>query len=122
MSIISDKIKEVFADYSICKDKSAYSLFDGRNLPTFVKDYILNRFSDGEIRDEAAIKEYLAAKMPQNTDSIMMRLLDGDAINITTRIVVKTQLEEGKVSFMLPDLNISSKMYISNNVLEESRN
>lgn len=122
MSIISDKIKDVFADYAICKDKSAYSLFDGRNLPTFVKDYILNRFSDGEIRDEEAIKEYLAAKMPQNTDSIMMRLLDGDEINITTRIVVKTQLEEGKVSFMLPDLNISSKMYISNNVLEESRN
>ena len=45
MDTISTKIQETFADYAICKDRAAYGLFAGRNLPTFVKDYILNRFS-----------------------------------------------------------------------------
>ena len=104
MDTISTKIQETFADYAICKDRAAYGLFAGRNLPTFVKDYILNRFSKGEERDEDGIREYLAAKMPQNSDSLMMRLLEGENVNITTRIVVKTKLDDGMVAFMLPDL------------------
>lgn len=119
---ISAKIQEHFADYAICKDKAAYGLFAGRNLPTFVKDYILNRFSKGEERDEDGIREYLAAKMPQNSDSLMMRLLDGDEVNITTRIFVKTELGDGKVAFILPDLNISANMYIQPKVLADNKN
>ena len=122
MSDISTKIQETFGDYAICKDKTAYGLFAGRNLPTFVKDYILNRFSKGEERDENGIREYLTTKMPQNGDSLMMRLLEGNDVNITTRIFVKTELGEGKVAFMIPDLNVTSNMYISPKVLEESRN
>lgn len=121
MNTISTKIQEVFADYAICKDKNAEGIFAGRNLPTFVKDYILNRFSKGEERDEAGIREYLAAKMPQNSDSLMIRLLEGESVNITTRIVVKTQLDNGKVAFMLPDLNISANMYIQPKVLADNR-
>lgn len=119
---ISVKIQEYFADYAICKDKAAYGLFAGRNLPTFVKDYILNRFSKGEERDEDGIREYLAAKMPQNRDRLMMRLLDGDEVNITTRIFVKTELGDGKVAFILPDLNISANMYIQPKVLADNKN
>lgn len=122
MNEFSIKIQKNFADYAIYKDKTAYALFAGRNLPTFVKDYILNRFSKGGIRDEEGIREYLAAKMPQNSDSLMMQLLSGNDVNITTRIFVKTELGEGKVAFILPDLNITSNMYISSKVLEENKN
>lgn len=122
MSDISTRIQEVFADFAICKDKTAESLFAGRNLPTFVRDYILNRYSKGEVRDEEAIREYLAAKMPQNSDSLMMRLLDGEHVNITTRIFVKTKLDEGKVTFSLPDLNISANMFIAQKVLTDNKN
>lgn len=122
MDTISTKIQGAFADYAICKDKSAYGLFAGRNLPTFVKDYILNRFSRGEERDEDGIREYLAAKMPQNSDSLMMRLLEGEKVNITTRIVIKTQLDNGQVAFMLPDLNITANMFIHPVVLSDNKN
>mgnify|MGYP003289096622 CR=1 FL=1 len=123
MSTISLKIKDSFADYAICKNKGAYAIFEGRNIPNFVKDYILNRFTiEGGERDEEAIREYLAAKMPQNSDSLMMRLLEGELVNITTRIVVNTKLDDGMVAFMLPDLNISANMYIQANVLEENKN
>lgn len=122
MDTISTRIQEVFADYAICKDKAAYGLFAGRNLPTFVKDYILNRFSKGEERDEKGIYEYLAAKMPLHSDSLMMRLLDGEQVNITTRILVQTKLDDGMVAFMLPDLNITAKMFIQPKVLTDNKN
>ena len=121
--MISEKIRDSFADYAVCKDKSAYSLFDGRTLPTFVKDYILNKFSDGENRDEDAIREYLDAKMPQNSDSLTTRLLQGEMVNISTRIVVKTKLEDGKVAFMLPDQNMTSgNMFIHQKVFADNQN
>lgn len=122
MNELSNNIKRIFADYAICKDKTAYGLFVGRNLPSFVKDYILNRFSNGEERDEDGIHEYLATKIPQNADGLMMQLLNGEDVNITTRIFVKTELSEGKVVFMVPDLNITSNMYISSEVLERNGN
>jgi ATP-dependent Lon protease len=92
-------------------------------LPTFVKDYILNKFSDGENRDEDAIREYLDAKMPQNSDSLTTRLLQGEMVNISTRIVVKTKLEDGKVAFMLPDQNMTSgNMFIHQKVFADNQN
>lgn len=122
MEAISKTIQKAFSDYAVCKDKASYRLFNGRSLPSFVKDYILNRFSNGEERDEGGIREYLATKMPQNGDSLKMRLLAGENVNITARIVVKTKLDDGKVSFMLPDMNIDANMFISSKVLEENRN
>lgn len=122
MSELAEKVRNVFADYAIYKDKTANSLFAGRNLPSFVKDFILNRFSNGTERDEEAIMEYLATKMPQNSDTLRMRLLDGEPVNITTRVSVKTELSEGRVAFWLPDLNFTSNMYISPSVLQDNRN
>ncbi len=121
MSDISTRIQEAFADYAIYKDKSAYGMFAGRNLPMFVKDYILNRFTKSGVRDEEGIREYLAAKMPISSDSLMMRLLDGEDVNVTTRVVVSTKLDDGKVAFMLPDLNITAKMYVAPKVLTDNK-
>lgn len=122
MNELSLNIRRAFADYAICKDKTAYSLFAGRDLPTYVKDYILNRFSRGGERDEEGIREYLAAKMPLNSDTLMMRLLEGENVNITTRIFIQTRLEDGKVAFTLPDLNISARMFVLPKVITENRN
>ena len=122
METISRTIQNAFSDYAVCKDKASYRLFSGRNLPAFVKDYILNRFSKGEERDEDEIREYLASKMPQDGDGLKMRLLAGENVNITARIVVKTKLDDGKVAFMLPDMNIDANMFVSPKILDDNRN
>ena len=41
MSRIGQKIEQVFPDIAILKDQDSYSVFDGRNLPSFVKDFLL---------------------------------------------------------------------------------
>ena len=121
MSALSELIREAFSDYAIYKDKSANSLFAGRTLPNFVKDYVLNRFSNGEERDDEAIRKYLDEKMPVDANDIQMRLMDGEIVNITTKVVVLPDMGTGKVAFALPELSLNSKMYIGTKVLKECR-
>jgi len=117
---ISTRIKEVCSDYAIYKDKEAYALFAGRTLPNFVKDYILCRFTDDGSRDDQAIREYLDAKMPGSSEGLMMKLMNGEAVNITTCVFVKIELNKGQVAFHLPDLNVSADMLISPQVLQDN--
>ena len=43
----TEKLKEQFASMAIYKDPaSTNSLFAGRNLPSFVKDFILKKYKD----------------------------------------------------------------------------
>lgn len=45
---ITQNTKEVFPELSIMKARRYDSLFKGRNLPSFVRDYILRRFTDND--------------------------------------------------------------------------
>ena len=52
---LSDKIREQFSAMSIYKDPDyTTSLFAGRNLPSFVKDFLLKRYlnPDGTVNRE----------------------------------------------------------------------
>jgi ATP-dependent Lon protease len=55
MSSIGQKIKQVFPDIAILKDQDNYSVFNGRNLPSFVKDFLIRKHidSDGNLNKEA---------------------------------------------------------------------
>lgn len=59
---MEDKIKQVFPDASVMKSGATDTLFAGRNLPVFVRDYILRRFSDehGNV-DKEALTNYFDA-------------------------------------------------------------
>ena len=77
MEDISNTIRTIYTDYAINKSAETEALFSGRNLPTFVKDFIINRFSENGEIDTVAIKEYLANKMPTSGAHINMLLLTG---------------------------------------------
>ena len=113
-------IQTAFGDFAVYRDKASERLFAGRTLPNYVKDYILNRFSRGEERDDEAIRQYLAEKMPTDNDGLMRKLLSGEPVNITTRVMLNTDLADGKVTFYLPDHAINAKMFVSSSVLDEA--
>ena len=48
MSDIGNKIKEVFGSAAVYKDPANYEVFNGRNLPSFVKDYLISTHISGE--------------------------------------------------------------------------
>ena len=120
MSNISEKIKEYFPDLAIMKNSANNGLFSGRNLPSFVKDYIIRRFaSEDGIADRDMVNEYLINKMPDNIAIIKNRLLAGEQVNVTVRFIIKSDLASGRTTFSVPDAQITSNAFVSPQLLEE---
>lgn len=120
MNLISEKIKRVFPDLAVMKNTVNKSLFAGRNLPSFVKDYIVCKYSDENgIADREQVAAYLEHKMPDNIVTIKNRLLTGEQVNVTVRFVVKSDLASGRTAFSIPDAQITSNAYIAPSLIEE---
>lgn len=93
MTYINQKIKEVFPDLSVMKHTSNNALFKGRNLPSFVKDFVLRRYTDTEGNiDAESLKSYLDTKMPIDCNHIKQLLITGESVNITTRFTTTTDI------------------------------
>ncbi len=104
--IVITKIREQFAPMAIYKDPaSTSSLFAGRNLPAFVKDFILKRYIniDGSIK-RMDLTEFLDKVIPQS--DIKGRLGEGEEITLLTRFIVYIDLVKGLRRFGIPDLGI----------------
>lgn len=115
-------IHTIFKDVSIYKDRGNDALFQGRNLPSFVKDYIIRRYSDADgILDINQLKDYLEDKMPTDKNNLKSRLMRGEKINLTSRVVFKTNIRDGKVEFEIPDAGITSDAIVANALIEKSQ-
>lgn len=121
MNFINQKIKEVFPDLSVMKRTGNNALFKGRNLPSFVKDFVLRRYTDGEGNVNAeALKRYLDEKMPIEAESVKQRLLNGGAVNITTRFITATDIANARVKVSIPELGINADAYVTPQLLHDN--
>ena len=105
---ISNKIKKYFASMAIYKDPaSTNSLFAGRNLPSFVKDFILKKYinADGQV-DRGALTAFLDNVIPQDASSVKDRLGNGQELTLLTRFIIYIDLVKGIRRFSIPDLGI----------------
>lgn len=104
---LEDKIKKNFPGLVILKDSDKTKpLFAGRNLPAFVKDFVLKRYvtADGEI-EEGLLTSFLDNTIPQG--SIKEKLTNScDPITILTRFIVYIDLIKNKYRFAIPDCGI----------------
>lgn len=117
----SDKIKQAFPDASVMKSGANDTLFAGRNLPVFVRDYILRRFSDkdGNV-DKEALSNYFDEKMGIDGLILKNRLFSGrERVNVTSRAVFRTELDKGTVWFDLPDAGITKDARVSPQLIQE---
>lgn len=122
MAYISKKIKDVFPDLAIMKTSENNSLFSGRNLPSFVRDYILRRFTDASgVVDRGELHAYLDSKMPADYNSIKSRLLAGEKVNMTTRFITRNDIATGRTQFFIPDAQIQSDAYVSSSLMDNYR-
>lgn len=110
--IISDKIRQCFSAMSICKDPAlTSSLFAGRNLPSFVKDYLMKRYLNsqtGEI-DKMALSTFLDSVIPAAQGSVKDRLQNGEEVMLLARFVVYIDLVKNERQFAIPDYGIKQR-------------
>jgi len=48
MNDLDGKIKELFKEESVLKTPERYQIFHGNPLPSFIKDWLIKRFTDKE--------------------------------------------------------------------------
>lgn len=121
MSAIGDKIKQVFGGAAVYKNPANYEVFNGRNLPSFVKDYLISTHiaADGSFKREA-LTRFLDAHIPKDNSAILARLRRGETLTLLTRFVVTTSLAQNKTSFQIPDMGIkASDTLIPDYLIEE---
>ena len=107
MTMIQDKAKLHFANMAIFKDDKTNSFFVGRNLPSFVKDFILKRYTNesGQV-DGNALSTFLKNVIPSKAENVKDRLGNGEEVILLTRFVVYIDLVKGIRRFGIPDLGI----------------
>ena len=106
---LQEKIRTYFKDMSIYKDpKATNSLFAGRNLPSFVKDYLLKRFLDidtGAV-DTMMLSAFLDKVIPAKGELVKEKILSGEEVVLLTRFIIYIDLVKGEKQFAIPDYGI----------------
>lgn len=110
MSTLDDKIKQAFPDESVNKIPQNYSVFGGKNLPSFIKDFLIKRYTDsyGNL-DRNGVLKFLEDHIPNKDNDLKNRLRTyREEVTVLTRFIVETDFKNDKLLFSIPDLNIKS--------------
>lgn len=105
---LCNKVRQHFSQMAIYKDPaSTNSLFVGRNLPSFVKDFILKRYTieSGSV-DRGALTSFLNMVIPKEASSVKDKLGSGNELTLLTRFIIYIDLVKGIRRFAIPDLGI----------------
>lgn len=106
---LQQKVREHFSAMSIYKDPQlANSIFAGRNLPSFVKDYLLKRYLDtstGSI-DTVGLNAFLDKVIPAKGGTVKDELQEGREVMLLCRFTIYIDLVKGQKQFAIPDYGI----------------
>lgn len=109
---LQQKVRRYFSAMSIYKDpKATNSIFAGRNLPSFVKDYLLKRYlnvSTGEI-DTLGLNTFLEKVIPANGGTVKDDILAGKEVTLLARFSIYIDLVKGEKQFAIPDYGIKQR-------------
>ena len=106
---IQEKVRQYFSAMSIYKyPEKTNSIFAGRNLPAFVKDYLMKRYLNiqtGEI-DTLSLTQFLDQVIPTNSGSVKDRIVSGEEVVLLCRFIIYIDLVKGVKQFAIPDYGI----------------
>lgn len=109
MSTLGDKIKVIFRGSAVYKNPDNNEVFAGRNIPSFVKDFLLANHidNDGQLCREALVR-FLEDHIPLNSNAIRARLMQGEVIKLLTRFEICTSIASHKTQFQIPEMGIKN--------------
>lgn len=107
---LCEKIRHHFLSMSIYKDpEETNSLFSGRNLPSFVKDFLLKKYVDFEGRvNKKGLTSFLDMVIPKEPAEVKRKLADGQDLTLLCRFIVYIDLKKNIMRFSIPDMGIKT--------------
>ena len=110
MNSLDSKIKQTFPDESVYKIPERYNVFNGKNLPSFIKDWLIKKYTDdyGNLETEGLLN-FLNKHIPHKDSPIKNSLrTHREELTILTRFIVETDIQHDKLKFSIPDLGIKT--------------
>jgi ATP-dependent Lon protease len=110
MKDLDKKIREVFVEESVFKSSEKYNEFSGFALPSFVKDWLVKKYTDEEGNlDIYSLKIFLNEHIAHKESNIKGFLInDYKEITILARILIEPDIKAGVLRFSIPDMGIKT--------------
>ena len=104
------KITEVFPNESVYKSRENYSIFSGKNIPSFIKDWLIKKFTDNDgYLDKESLLDFLDKFIPrkENTERIKGELIrTRKSKTLLCRAIIEPDIRKDLMRFSIPDLEI----------------
>lgn len=108
MTELDKKIKDIFPEESMHKTPDRYSFFSGVNVPSFIKDWLIKKFSNDDVIDTDGLYRFIEKHIPTKDSNIRSKLLNGEVVQILARIIFESDLKSGEFRFQIPDIGIKA--------------
>ena len=106
------KLKEIFPSETVNKDLSKKGILASRALPSYVVDWLVSRYSDGNNLDEVGLQKFLDSYLPDKSKSeeIKHRLIcERERVSILAEFRVVPDVRSGEERLEIPILDICGK-------------
>ena len=110
---MENKLKNIFGDMLVYKSPSNAKIFSARNLPSFMRDWLMMRFADAEGNlDTAEVSDYVEKNIPK-AEQWKKYLIDLMHHNKPARFLAKVKIDfdinKRRALFSLPDFSFPPK-------------
>lgn len=124
-----EKVREFFPHESVYKDPTRNKFFSSLNIPSYMRDWLIKRFStdEGGQIDLESIREFIKEKIPRKRDVefIKEKLINRqEKVEILAKILVTYDISTGEALFELVELGIPEKKHqarVEKFILEQYR-
>ena len=121
---MEEKLRECFSEMVVFKNLKTSNFFASLSLPSFLRDWLLKKFSDDEGHvDVEEVAEFVHTYLPRKEEWISIKnriVYENERVQILTKISVDIDIKTGDISFSLPDFGLSTKeTIIESHVWEE---
>lgn len=121
---MEEKLRECFSEMVVFKNLKTSNFFASLSLPSFLRDWLLKKFSDDEGHvDVEEVAEFVHIYLPRKEEWISIKnriVYENERVQILTKISVDIDIKTGDISFSLPDFGLNTKeTIIESHVWEE---
>jgi len=110
MNMLDEKIKNSFSNESLFKSPDIYRIFSGFNLPSFIKDWILKKYTNDEVCiDIDGIKTFIEQHIIAKDTKLRGALInDRSERKFLARIIIEPDIGAQQFKFSIPETDIKS--------------
>lgn len=121
---MEEKLRECFSEMVVFKNLKTSNFFASLSLPSFLRDWLLKKFSDDEGHvDVEEVADFVHTYLPRKEEWISIKnriVYENERVQILTKISIDIDIKTGDISFSLPDFGLSTKeTIIESHVWEE---